>query len=512
MSAARVVLASLWVLAAGCAPPGRNLVADSEMRDLDQFWTIAGRAHVYPGLGPQGSALVYIPGNGEATGYRSSASFFALLEPGKTYTLSAYLDATGFLGTPPFVTLGPVNGTWGGISIYQTTKGTVSKTFTIPADSGTTLVRGTFDAENGLYPTGRGAEFSQPQIEEGATAHPYVPGAGGLLGQPPPGGNLVADSDLRVDKGSWDLSGRMRLVPDGARDGAREVEYDGDGKPSGFDDQAAFLAPVSPGTTYTFSMFMDGSAHIGTPPYVFLQAVDGSWAGASAYQPERGRVFVTFTLPPTSETTMIRVMTSPQNGIYPRGARFVAKEPQLAASSLPQAYVPGGEDALPRPDGGNAVIDSRMRSPASWRVAGTMRVENGSAVYDGTGGPSGYGNFAAFYARVDPGSTYTFSAFIDAAAHSGTPSYVFLSAVDGSWHGARVYQRGSGRIFTSFTIPAGARTTCIQGVVTPQNGTYPVGSRMTFAQPEIALGAAPSRYVGSSAGSAVPPHAASPCG
>src|SRR5471032_2029632 len=93
------------VLIFACARPSANLVADSDMHEMDQFWTVQGRVELRNGLGPDGHAMLFIPGRGGPTGYRSNASFLAGVEPGKTYTFSAYIDATGFHGTPPFVVL-----------------------------------------------------------------------------------------------------------------------------------------------------------------------------------------------------------------------------------------------------------------------------------------------------------------------------------------------------------------------------------------------------------------------
>jgi hypothetical protein len=499
---ARVALVTSLTFICACSRPAVNLVADSDMRDIAAFWTLQGRAEVRPGLGPDGHAMLYVPGNGGPLGFRSAASFLASVQPGQTYTLSAYLDATGDQGTPPFVVLDAIDGSWTGVSVDQPGKGVVTKTFSVPANSGTTLIRGTFNPENGIYPVGRGPEFSQPQIETGAVAHAYVAGDGGELGRPPPGGNLVVDSDLRDKAGYWELTGRMRLMRTSEFNGAPFVEFVGDGRPSGFGDTASFLAAVTPGTTYTFSMYLDGSAHKSTPPYVFLLAVDGMWKGTQLYQMGRGRAFVTFSIPSDSGTTMIRIMTSPQNGVYRSGATFEAAEPQLAAEAYPSAYEPSSTNVLRAPPEGNLIFDSDMRdADRTWKLFGRMRLEaNGpggrSAIaYVGDGHPSGYDNRAAFYARVTPGRTYTFSAFVDGSAHSGTPPYVFLRAVDGTWAGAQVYQPGVGRIYQTFTVPTNSRTTCVEGWVTPQNGTYALGTRMTFLELQISEGAVPARYV-----------------
>jgi hypothetical protein len=472
------------------------------MRAIDQFWTTQGRVQLRPGLGPDGHAMLFVPGSGGPTGYRSSASFLALVEPGQTYTFSAYIDATGYQGTPPFVVLDAVNGSWTGVSVYQLGKGVVSKTFSVPADSGTTLVRGTFGTENGTYPIGRGAAFSEPQIEPGDFAHDYVGGGGGELMQPPAGGNLVVDSDLHDAQVYWELTGRMRLTHTATSDGAASIEFDGDGRPSGFDNTASFLAGVKPGATYTFSIHIDSTGHTGTPPYVFLEPVDGTWTGTKLYSGARGIAFVKFTLPRDCGTTLIRVTATTQNGTYPHGTKFIALRPQLSAGGFPSEYESGDAATLPTAPGGNLVIDSGLRDvKRAWRLDGAVRVKrdavagHSAIVYDGDGHASGFTNRASFYARVTPGRTYTFSALIDGSAAVGTPPYVFLRAVDGTWAGTQLFQPGNGRIFQTFTIPGESRTTCVTGWISPQNGAYPHGTHMTFSQPQIAQGAVPSRYV-----------------
>jgi hypothetical protein len=336
----KAIAAATAVLMFACSRPSANLVADSDMRDIDQFWTMQGRVQFRPGLGPDGHAMMFVPGGGGPTGYRSDASFLALVEPGQTFTFSAYIDATGHQGTPPFVVLDAVNGTWTGVSVYQLGKGVVSKTFFVPAYSGTTLVRGTFNTENGTYPIGRGAALSEPQIEPGDFAHDYAGGGGGELTQQPAGGNLVIDSGLRDAHRTWELIGAMRLDRNAAG-GNGAIVYDGDGHPSGFANRASFFARVVPGRIYTFSALVDGSSSVGTPAYVFLRAMDGTWEGTQVSQPGKGRVFQTFTIPAKSRTTCINGWISPQNGEYARGTHMTFSQPQIAEGPLPLRYVEG---------------------------------------------------------------------------------------------------------------------------------------------------------------------------
>lgn len=483
----------------GCSAARENLVADSDMAHVDAFWDLQGQSSFLPGLGPEGRGLIYIRGKGGPSGFRSSASFFAPVAPGQTYTFSAYVDATGHQGTPPYVVLRAVDGSWSGALVYQGGKGRVSTTFSLPANCGTTLIRGTFTTENGSYPIGRGAQFAEPQLEQGSSAHDYVPGDGAALGRPPPDGNLVVDSDLDHPQQYWELTGRMRIR---TADGMTGVEYAGDGRPAGYNDTASFFATVHPGNTYTFSMFMDALAHQGSPAYVFLTAYDGSWQGTALYQAGRGRVFTTFSIPRSSRTTLVRATVSPQNGTYRLGDHFFAAQPQLAVGALPAAYEAGSDSHIAPPPGGNLVIDSDMKSIArTWQLTGRMHAvanpTDGRRViaYSGDGRPSGFSSTARFFARVIPGGIYTFSAFVDGSAHAGTPPYVFLNAVNGKWAGAYEYQPGSGRIFLTFTIPRESATSCISGTVSPQNGAYAAGTAMLFSQPQIAAGPPLTKYV-----------------
>jgi hypothetical protein len=497
----RVALAASLALVCACSRPAANLVADSDMQHVDAYWEMQGRAKLLPGLGPDGHSMIYIRGEGGPSGFRSSAAFFSRVVPGRTYTFSAYVDSTGHRGAPPYVTLGAVNGTWAGASVYQPGKGRVSTTFSVPASCGTTLVKGTFSSENGEYPVGRGAQLSEPQIEIGDIAHDYVAGDGGDLGRQAPGGNLVVDSDLRNVERYWEFTGRIRVKHAENGSGVAGVNFEGDGRQSGFNNTASFFAIVEPGKTYTFSIFMDALARDARPAYAFLTPVDGTWRGTALYQYGRGRAFATFTIPQGSGTTQIRATVSPQNGTYPAGSHFFAAQPQLAATDIPGAYESGSDELVKPPPGGNLVIDSDMENTGStWQLAGRMRVEtdadHGRAIaYVGNGQPSGFSNLAKFFARVTPGGTYTFSSYVDGSAHAGTPPYVFLSAVDGNWPGAYVYQPGWGRIYLTFTIPRDSGTTCIAGTVSPQNGTYGKGEQMVFFEPQIAAGPIFTKYV-----------------
>ena len=472
----------LIVAVAGCAGSALhavNLIPDPRFDRLDSDWLLSGQIVRRAGVGPGGSTVLYVPGDGRPSGYRSAATFLASVEPGKTYTFSAYIDATDHVGEPPYVSIAAVNGGWRGATVDQRARGRVATTFTIPSDSGTTLVHGTFDTANGLYPVGHGVVFAQPQLESGENAHAFSDDLASPLRDPPASGNLVVDSDARRPADWWQCTGAMRM-----RGGA--AVYAGDGGPAGFASSAAFFATVSPGETYTFSLFMDGSADPRTPPYAFLAPMNGTWDGAQLYSGRRGRVFTTFTIPASSQTTMLRGWVTPQNGWYPRGAMFVAAAPQIEIGDVPHAYVAGGE----LPPSRNLVVDSDARAPQiDWRIAGAMHVQpTGAIVYAGDGRPSGYANSATFFARVASGKTYTLSASLDGIAHAGTPPYIFIRAVDGSWAGAQVYQSGAGRVFTTFSIPQGAGTTCISGTVTPQDGVYPPGAQMRFAHPQVEEG------------------------
>lgn len=464
---------------------------------MDDDWSIAGSIVRIAGGGPDESTALYYPGNGGASGYRNAASFLAEVEPGRTYTFSAYVDSTGHTGQPAYVSLEAANGAWQGANIVQTGKGTVQRTFTIPSACGTTLLRGTFDPHGGVYPVGRGAMFAQPQLEEGDVAHAFSSESDSPL-DAPARANLVVDSDALTPDDDWQISGEFRFQPVGGISAGDAAVYDGDGRPSGFGDAAAFFAHVKPGADYIFSIFVNGAPKPETPPYVFLRAVNGSWSGAQLFSSARGREFATFAIPAGSGTTMIRGWVSPQNGVYPDGSMLVAAHPMVEAGALPHAYVAGSASGRPSR---NRVIDSAIAAPSiDWQLAGAARVANRGGAdraidYDGNGAPSGYANSATFFATVSPGKTYTFSASLDGRGHTGTPPYVFLRAANGTWAGAQVYQPGWGVVYESFSIPAGSGTSCIAATATPQNGAYPRGDAMRFSRPQIEAGDTFGDYV-----------------
>ena len=325
----------------GCALSAfdhRNEICDSGLQAPETCWTLAGSMSVRQNLGPDGSNIVYYPGTGRPSGFGDYASFLGRVEPGRTYTFSAYVDGTGSLDVPPYVLLTAADGSWAGTSVTQNAKGRVSTIFAIPADSGTTIVRGTFATENGTYPIGRGAIFAQPRLASGDRAGGYAPSDDAEWTDAPAGGNLLVASEPSAVSTGWTLYGPVCAIAGAGPNGRSAVVYAGTGARSGFGVGAAVTAPVTPGKTYTFSAYVDGSAHTGTAPYVILSAVNGSWGGTSVYQPARGRVFMTFAIPAKSGTRQIRVTFSTENGAYPRGSYALFAEPQLEEGAFPHAY------------------------------------------------------------------------------------------------------------------------------------------------------------------------------
>jgi hypothetical protein len=484
----------------GCGRASSNLIIDSALRQTHLYWTLSGSAQIVRGVGPGGEAVVYFPGDGRPTGYRNQAICYAQVNPGETYTFSAYIDATGHEGTPPYAFVQAADGTWQGVGVYQSGKGSVAITFAIPASSSTTRVRITLNPSNGAYPVGRGAIYSQLQLEPGSVAHDYVQGI-----EPPLMArvNLVADSELRLDGEFWNIAGRVEVLHGRGPQHSTLLRIAGTGMPLGYDDSATFVAPVVPGRTYTFSCFFDGSASRSTPPYVFLQAANGTWKGASLWSGARGRASVTFTIPTDSGTTFVRGIFDGENGSYAIGHGAQFAQPQLEAGAAMRSYLPSSiPAALQAPAGGNLVIDSEAReSKHSWTLAGRMRESPGGGpggsnvvVFRGDGRPSGFGNYAAFFAPVQPGETYTLSAYVAGAAHRGTPPYLFATAANGSWSGASVYQPGTGRIFVTFTVPKESGTTMLRCVLNPQNGIYAAGTTLSMAQPQLERGTMMTAY------------------
>jgi hypothetical protein len=499
-----MLCASAGVSVAGCAHTSafaKNEVCDSELRAVDRCWTIGNAFTVRPGLGPDGASILYYAGTGRPSGFDTSATFLAIVKPGGTYTFSAYVDGADHLDVPPYVILSAVNGTWRGAFAYQADKGRIASVFTIPPGSRTTLVRGAFATENGTYPRGRGAIFSQPQLEQGDQLHPYTPSDDQAWTGGPPTGNLVIGSEAAHSPQYWTFNGSMSAIKAGPRS-YDAVTYRGDGARSGFDQFAAFVARVRAGSTYTFSAYVDGSAHAGTPPYIFLEPVNGDWSGAHITQPNRGELFTTFTIPADSATTMVRATFSTENGAYSAHASALLAEPQLERGDFPHRYEPGRDTILRDPPGGNLIADSeQMRRPA-WTTAGAMQrirwsYSPGAAaiVYKGDGMPSGFNVTASTRARVRPGSTYTLSAYVDGSAHRGTPPYVWVLPANGTWSGAHTYQSGRGLTMLTFTVPPSSGTTCVNVEFSTQNGTYPRGAALIVARAELAAGSELFRYV-----------------
>ena len=463
-----------------------------------------------PGLGPDGSSILYYAGTGRPSGFSNSASFLALVKPGQTYRFSAYLDGADHQDVPPYVILSAVNGSWSGASLYQSGKGRVATVFTIPADSRTTLVRGQFATENGTYPRGRGAIFSQPQLEASDRAQPYEPSDDPRWTAVPPHGNLIVGSEAARSVRYWKFGRGMEPLRYFGPHSYDTVVYTGDGSPSGFARTASFLARVRAGTNYTFSAYVDASRHAGAPAYVFLTAVDGTWKGTSLFQPDRGRITTTFDIPAASNTTMVRGTFSLENGTYPIGSVAEFAEPQLEAGDFPHAYAPSDDSVLSEPSGGNLIASSEALESPPWTLAGRMQreplsFEKRSATFDyrGEGKPSGFGVTASTHAPVLPGETYTLSAYVDGSSHADAPPYVWVLPVNGRWSGAHTYQGDRGLTLLTFTVPPKSGTTCVDIEFSTQNGTYPVGRGMIVARPQLTAGSELHRYV--------PGAAAAPC-
>jgi hypothetical protein len=310
------------------ASSARNEVCDSELRSAASCWTLGGSMTVRQWLGPNNANIVYYAGTGRSSGFQNDASFLARVQPGQTYTFSAYVDGTGAQDVPPYILLAPVNGSWTGASVMQAGKGRVSTAFTIPADSNTTMIRGSFATENGMYPLGRGAIMSQPQVEQGSSESAYAPSDDAAWTVQPPGGNLIGEPDA-TDAHRWILQGGMARVRNLLGDGSIAMVYRGDGSPSGFGTTATTRAPVTAGATYTLTAYVDGSASRGTPPYIWILARNGSWPGVHMFQPDRGFTMMSFTVPRDSSTSCVEIEFSSQNGVYPPGTSLVFAHPQL---------------------------------------------------------------------------------------------------------------------------------------------------------------------------------------
>ena len=337
-----VLCAPACVSTAGCTfttAHETNEVCDSGMRAIASCWTVRGSIVMRPGLGPDGSSILYYQGTGRPSGFGNSAAFLARVIPGTTYSFSAYVDGVDHIDVPPYVIFSAVNGTWAGASIYQSGKGRISTVFTIPQDSHTTLVRGEFATENGTYPQGRGAIFAQPQLEAGGRASDYEPSTDSVLSAPP-GGNLAPSVD-DVGRSGWTLAGGMTRGRSRDDEHTNAFVYHGNGGVSGFGNLATARVEVRPGTTYTVRASVDAQANQGAPPYLWILPMNGRWTGTHTYQDGRGLVMFTFTVPSSSGTTCVQLEFSTQNGIYPRGTSLEIARVQLTQGDELYRYMPG---------------------------------------------------------------------------------------------------------------------------------------------------------------------------
>jgi hypothetical protein len=153
--------------------PGGNLVPAIDIAN-GSGWTLAGemtRANI-----GNAAAIVY-HGDARASGFGNIATVRAAVQPGATYTLSASVDASGHVGTPPYLWILPMNGRWTGTHTYQDGSGLVMLTFTVPPSSGTTCVQVEVSTQNGIYPRGTALEITRAQLTQGDELYRYAPGA-----------------------------------------------------------------------------------------------------------------------------------------------------------------------------------------------------------------------------------------------------------------------------------------------------------------------------------------------
>jgi hypothetical protein len=323
--------------------------------------------------------------------------------------------------------------------------------------------------------------------------------------------NHVCDSELRAIASCWTTRGSFVVRHGLGPDGSTILYYPGTGRPSGFDNSAAFLATVRPGATYSFSAYIDGADHVDVPPYVILSAVNGTWSGASIYQSGKGRVSTVFTIPSNSHTTLVRGEFATENGTYPQGRGAIFAQPQLEAGDRAGGYAPSDASMLSAPPGGNLVPAEDDVIKPGWTLEGAMTrtrigIERDTAafVYHGNGRASRFGNIATARATVRPGATYTLSASVDGSAQQGAPPYIWVLPMNGRWPGTHTYQDGRGLVMLTFTVPPSSGTTCVEVEFSTQNGIYPRGASLEIAHAQMTQGDEPHRYVPGGAGSRCP--------
>jgi YVTN family beta-propeller protein len=152
----------------------------------------------------------------------------------------------------------------------------------------------------------------------------------------------------------------------------------------------------------------------------------------------------------------------------------------------------------------NLIPDSNFQSGSTyWTVVGTEPMVAGVGgmlggngfVYTGTGSPAGWMGNTSSVVTVVPGATYTFSGFVDATAvTNGVAQWmIFNPSINTEYAEADMKAGSKGRIFSTFTVPAGV--TQVVFITDTSNLTATNGGQVVWGEPQLELASQMGPYV-----------------
>jgi len=192
-------------------PSSTNLVPDPDV--VGTGWSNTANIYVAPGAGAvSGNGWVYY-GTGASGSFQYAWSAPFAVTPGQQYTLSGYVDARNLLpgGAAGWAVFNPgITASYGSFTVPAGSTGQGSATFTVPA--GVTQLVALCDNWANATALNKPVIFSNPKVELGATATPYVSPA-----VMRPGDYLQLGYRLHV------VAGPIGVYPDGSGNATIEV-------------------------------------------------------------------------------------------------------------------------------------------------------------------------------------------------------------------------------------------------------------------------------------------------
>ncbi len=320
-----------------------NIISDS---DISGDWPHEDSllAKVLGGGAVCGNAIQYT-GTGSASGTHYWYTRTISVTPGQRYAISGYIDARNVIsGMPSWAVHSPDLATYyGGAFQNPGVTGRVSSSFVVPA--GVTQVVVVCDLNNCTVTNGASLRLSNPQLESGSTATPYMQGVQCAVSPNlvPDSGNLNATNGYlnQTQYGTWSASTEIAVLVTGLALGCT-WEYIGQGIPSGAYNVASQSFAVTPGQTYTLSGFIDGTnVTAGNPEWVISDVNVGIGYASAQQQPGRlGYVQATFTVP--AGVTQVKCAALTNNCTVLSGATLLWSCPQLELGSVASPYQPTG--------------------------------------------------------------------------------------------------------------------------------------------------------------------------